>query len=169
MVTDMMKVARRLFAVGMLVALGAAPAAAQQSTSRTLGLDPYKPSDAKLLRDIGPTVATQMSMEELSKLDPYKPSEAALLRQLGGGVPACCLGYFWPIAPIAAGPVYVPPTANLPLASIAQAPEIDPDIIFVCKGSECTKEDRASHRFSPLPLPASTPALSSETARPAQQ
>jgi hypothetical protein len=149
-------------ACGVIAIAASVSLSAQQSSSRTLGLDPYKPSDAKLLRDIGPTVATQMSMEELSKLDPYKPSEAALLRQLGGGVPACCFGAFWPIAPIAAGQIYTPPSTTLPLSSIAQAPAIDPQIIFVCKGSECTKEDRATHRFSPLPLPAAREPIAAQ-------
>ena len=57
------------------------------------GLDPYKPSDAALLRDYGVTLVSQTPLAELRKLDPYKPSHAALLRQLGGGIPLW--GWAW--------------------------------------------------------------------------
>jgi hypothetical protein len=61
------------------------------------GLDPYKPSDAALLRDYGVTLVSQTPLAELRKLDPYKPSHAALLRQLGGGIPLW--GWAWYASP----------------------------------------------------------------------
>jgi hypothetical protein len=51
------------------------------------GLDPYKPSDAELLRKYGGLLATQTPILELRRLDPYKPSHAALLRAVGGAIP----------------------------------------------------------------------------------
>jgi hypothetical protein len=61
------------------------------------GLDPYKPSDAELLRKYGSVLATQTPLLELRKLDPYKPSHAALLRALGGAMPLWAIWY--PLAP----------------------------------------------------------------------
>ena len=57
------------------------------------GLDPYKPSDAELLRKYGSVLATQTPLLELRKLDPYKPSHAALLRALGGAMPLWTIWY----------------------------------------------------------------------------
>lgn len=67
----------------------AAPAAAQTAVTsdHPYGLDPYKPSDAALLRNYGAALVTQTPLAELATLDPYKPSHAALLRQLGGAIP----------------------------------------------------------------------------------
>ena len=56
-------------------------------TTHPYGFDPYKPSDAALLRDFGATLVAHTPLQELRRLDPYKPSEAALLRQLGGAFP----------------------------------------------------------------------------------
>ena len=72
----------RVTAILMTVALlAAAPAAAQTSIpeEHPYGLDPYKPSDAAILRTWGSTLVAQTPLLELRHLDPYKPSHAALL------------------------------------------------------------------------------------------
>ena len=70
---------------GMCVML-ATGAAAQGvvNADHPYGFDPYKPSDAAVLREYGATLALQ---SPTFPLDPYKPSHAALIRQLGPDVP----------------------------------------------------------------------------------
>jgi hypothetical protein len=72
---------------------------APASTTHPYGFDPYKPSDATLLRDYGATLVAHTPLQELRRLDPYKPSEAALLRQLGGAFPLWGLEWYWAPAP----------------------------------------------------------------------
>jgi hypothetical protein len=87
----------RLTAIAIFVTLLAVvPASGQSPASAQLpyGLDPYKPSDAALLRQYGDTLLAQTPLLELRKLDPYIPSHAALLRQLGGGLPLWGLGWY---------------------------------------------------------------------------
>jgi hypothetical protein len=76
--------------IAVVPASGQAPASAQHP----YGLDPYKPSDAALLRDYGVTLVAQTPLSELRKLDPYKPSHAALLRGLGGAFPVWGLAWY---------------------------------------------------------------------------
>jgi hypothetical protein len=117
-----------------------APASAQTpsceqapaSTAHPYGFDPYKPSDAALLRDYGATLVAHTPLQELRRLDPYKPSEAALLRELGGALPLWGLEWYW--APVPApltlfaepergmlrAPVALPPTMQTPAGT---APE----------------------------------------------
>jgi hypothetical protein len=101
----------RLILTVIIVILGVAvPASAQapaceqppDRTTHPYGLDPYKPSDAALLRDAGATLVAQTPLQELRRLDPYKPSEAALLRELGGAFPLWGLEWYWgpPPAPL---------------------------------------------------------------------
>lgn len=71
-----------------------------QGSDHPLGLDPYKPSHAAILRSHGAVLASQASPEELAALDPYKPSHAALLR-MGGALPACAFGWIAPYGPCA--------------------------------------------------------------------
>lgn len=80
---------RLTMAVITVTLLAVAPASAQAPTSEQhpYGLDPYKPSDAALLRNYGAALVAQTPLLELRQLDPYKPSHAALLRQLGGAIP----------------------------------------------------------------------------------
>ena len=80
-----------------LVAVVPASGQSPEPVQHPYGLDPYKPSDAALLRDYGATLVTQTPLLELRKLDPYKPSEAALLRQLGGGIPVWSLAWYPPV------------------------------------------------------------------------
>lgn len=104
----------RLSTLALLVTLAAAMPAAGQTSSdaNPYGLDPYKPSDAALLRAFGTTLVSQTALPELATLDPYKPSHAALLRQIGGGLPLWGLAWFPLQAP---GPV-------MPLLQLTPAP-----------------------------------------------
>jgi hypothetical protein len=72
---------------------------APASTSQPYGFDPYKPTDATLLRDYGATLVAHTPLQELRRLDPYKPSHAALLRELGGAFPLWGLEWYWAPVP----------------------------------------------------------------------
>lgn len=82
----------------ILVSATIASAQTRESDEHPYGLDPYKPSDAALLRDYGDTLVAQTPLAELRKLDPYKPSHAALLRDLGGAIPLW--GVVWYPGPV---------------------------------------------------------------------
>lgn len=82
---------RAIALVGLFTLLNTLPAAAQSQPSRPYGLDPYKPSDAAILRNYGSVLVAETPLLELSGLDPYNPTQATLLRQLGNGVPQCCV------------------------------------------------------------------------------
>lgn len=78
--------------------LAAVPVRAQDGADHhPYQLDPYKPSDAALLRSYGTTLVSQTPLSELRHLDPYKPSHAALLR-LGGALPLWFVWSEWPLA-----------------------------------------------------------------------
>jgi hypothetical protein len=110
----------RATAVALAVTLlGVVPAAGQncESSEHPYGLDPYKPSDAALLRNYGVTLVAQTPLLELRKLDPYKPSHAALLRDLGGAMPSWGITWFPGPVPasltpfaISASPMQSPPS-----------------------------------------------------------
>ena len=77
----------RVRAVAMTFALfTAAPVFAQTAVPELhpFGLDPYKPSDAALLRNYGSTLLAQTPLLELRQLDPYKPSHANGARRRSG-------------------------------------------------------------------------------------
>lgn len=125
----------RALAVGALAFTTATVAFAQDTTRNTIGLDPYKPSDAKILREQGPAVVTQMTIEEIKKLDPYNPTDAALLRQMGGAIPVCCLDLLG--TSVQLGGVYLP---RLPLASVTPTMKPAPVVagqVWVCRGAAC--------------------------------
>lgn len=130
----------RLTAVVFTLTLVAAVPASGQTApdAHPYGLDPYKPSDAALLRSYGVTLLSQTPLPELSRLDPYKPSHAALLRQLGGALPLWGLAWY-PLQ--AAGPV-------LPL-QLRGSPET-PVTVLVAR-----REDR--ERASAYDMPAAGP------------
>ncbi len=115
----------RFIASCIVTLLAVSPAAAQGPTSTTqpYGLDPYTPSQAMWLRTYGPALVSQTPIAELATLDPYKPSDATLIRQLGGGIPACCLGWYWggfPVARAMASPLRpTPPATAAPSAGDA--------------------------------------------------
>ena len=81
---------------------------APASSTHPYGFDPYKPSDAALLRDFGATLVAHTPLQELRRLDPYKPSEAALLRELGGALPLWGLEWYWAPAPAPLSPFAEP-------------------------------------------------------------
>jgi hypothetical protein len=87
-----------LVILAMLVCVSVASAQPTASDEHPYGLDPYKPSDAALLRDYGDTLVAQTPLTELRKLDPYKPSHAALLRDIGGAMPLW--GIVWYPGPV---------------------------------------------------------------------
>ncbi len=148
--------ARRVAAFALAAMVVSQPLFAQEP-GRPFGLDPYKPSDAKILRDLGPTLVTQMPLSELSKLDPYNPTDAALLRQAGAGIPVWAIAPFWAINPVGVtGTVRRP--AALPHRP-APAGATNPHVVWVCKGTACAGSDVRTHEFSKPPLdPASLPA-----------
>lgn len=73
-------------AVAAMCVMLATGAAAQSvvDADHPYGFDPYKPSDAAVLREYGATLALQ---SPTFPLDRYRPSHAALIRQLGPDVP----------------------------------------------------------------------------------
>lgn len=92
---------RLLLPVALFVVSTATASAQTSAPVHPFGLDPYKPSDAALLREFGLALVTQTPVHELAKLDPYKPSHAALLR-LGGALPVWAIG--WPTAMVVFDP-----------------------------------------------------------------
>ena len=95
-----------------LCAFAIASAQTPISNEHPYGLDPYKPSDAELLRRYGSVLATQTPLLELRRLDPYKPSHAALLRSLGGALPLWAISYPTAITP-GSMPRFLPTAATL--------------------------------------------------------
>jgi hypothetical protein len=94
----------------LAVILSVSPAVAQHPYE----LDPYKPTDAAMLRNYGSVLVGLTPLLELRKLDPYVPSEAALLRQLGGALPLW-VGWYPPV------PVPAPAAPLTPFAPTATA------------------------------------------------
>jgi hypothetical protein len=108
--------------------LAAAPAAAQTllvPEAHPYGLDPYKPSDAAVLRSYGSALLAQTPLLQLRELDPYKPSHAELLRQLGGAMPLWSHLSWYPMAPPLA------PLMEVPAASVAAAGKPQPPSVVV--------------------------------------
>jgi hypothetical protein len=134
-----------------LLLLAAVPAAAQTVVPELhpYGLDPYKPSDAAILRSYGGTLVAQTPLLELRQLDPYKPSHAELLRQIGNGIPQWSHFSWYPNAPVPA-PLMLPSTP--PAMGAAAQPGAKPGnavIILVPPGGQSV-----SPRISPpLPIP----------------
>ena len=131
--------------------LAATPAAAQTQVPELhpYGLDPYKPSDAAILRSYGGTLVAQTPLLELRQLDPYKPSHAELLRQIGNGIPQWSHFSWYPNAPVPA-PLMQPstPPAMGAAAQIGAKPG-NAVIILVPPGGQS-----AAPRISPpLPVP----------------
>lgn len=88
---------RALVVVASAVLLSAGTLSAQeQGGGHPYQLDPYKPSEAALLRSYAATLVSQTPLSELKQLDPYKPSHAALLR-LGGALPVWFVWSEWPV------------------------------------------------------------------------
>ena len=85
------------FVMSFAVLAAGSVSAQQQGDAHPYQLDPYKPSEAALLRSYGATLVSQTPLSELKQLDPYKPSHAALLR-LGGALPLWFVWSEWPLA-----------------------------------------------------------------------
>jgi hypothetical protein len=126
----------RLTAIAIVMTLLVVVPASGQSpppVQHPYGLDPYKPSDAALLRDYGATLVTQTPLLELHKLDPYKPSDAALLRQLGGGIPLWSLLWYPPVpaslTPFQTSGILSPPPVTGPVLLVGQLPTDAADAI----------------------------------------
>ena len=94
---------------------------APASTTHPYGFDPYKPSDATLLRDYGATLVAHTPLQELRRLDPYKPSDAALLRELGGAFPLWGLEWYWGPVPAPLTP-FAEPERRMRRARVASPP-----------------------------------------------
>ena len=77
-----------------LLTVVSAAAQAPATDRHPYGLDPYKPSDAALLRDYGGTLVAQTPLLDLRNLDPYKPSQAALRREIGGALPLWGIAWY---------------------------------------------------------------------------
>jgi hypothetical protein len=92
---------RLLLPVAVFIVATTTASAQTSAPVNPFGLDPYKPSDAALLREFGLSLKTQTPVHELAKLDPYKPSHAAVLR-LGGALPVWAIG--WPTAMVVFDP-----------------------------------------------------------------
>jgi hypothetical protein len=131
--------------------LTATPAVAQTQVPELhpYGLNPYKPSDAAILRSYGGTLVAQTPLLELRQLDPYRPSHAELLRQLGNGIPQWSHFNWYPNAPVPA-PLMLPSTP--PAMSAATLPGATPGNVVVILVPP--NGQSVSPRISPpLPIP----------------
>jgi hypothetical protein len=136
----------------VITLLAATPATAQTQLPELhpYGLDPYKPSDAAILRTYGSTLLAQTPLLELRQLDPYKPSHAALLRQLGNGVPQWSHFNWYPNAPVPA-PLMLPATP--PAMSAASQPGATPGVVILVPPNGSSMLPRISPDRPALPIP----------------
>jgi hypothetical protein len=148
----------RVRALVMMFALfSGAPAFAQTAVPELhpYGLDPYKPSDAALLRTYGGTLLAQTPLLELRQLDPYKPSHANLLRQLGNGIPQWSHFSWYPGAPVPA-PLMKPATPPAMTASGSPAGATPGNVVVVLvppNGQLGTPRLSPERPLPPLPVP----------------
>ena len=106
------------------------------------GLDPFRPTDAALLRQYGSVLVAQTPLLELARLDPFTPSHAALLRDLGGAIPLW--GLWYPPVP-SYGPLG--PFGGVP----GMAGPINNNVVVLADGQARAGVSGVSS--SPLPLP----------------
>ena len=134
----------------------AAPAFAQTAVPELhpFGLDPYKPSDAALLRHYGGTLLAQTPLLELRQLDPYKPSDATLLRQLGNGIPQWS-HFSWYPGTAAPAPLMMPSTPPPMRAASPAGPAAgNVVVVLVPPNGQLTVPRLSPERpFQPLPVP----------------
>ena len=147
----------RLRAVAMTFALFAATPAFAQTVVPELhpfGLDPYKPSDAALLRNYGGTLLAQTPLLELRQLDPYKPSHATLLRQIGNGIPQWSHFNWYPGTP-APAPLMMPSTPPAMTAAAPAGPTAGNVVVVLVPPNGQFVSPRLSPErpFQPLPVP----------------
>ena len=93
--------------IAVMLTAGTVAGQGRAQELRPYGLDPYKPSDAALLRNYGAALVAQTPLLQLMELDPYKPSHADLLRQVGGAMPLWSHFSWYPNTP-APAPLMVP-------------------------------------------------------------
>ena len=153
----------RLTAAALFVLFTIATPAAAQGLApepRPYGLDPYKPSDAALLRNYGAALVAQTPLLQLSELDPYKPSHAALLRQIGGAMPLWSHFSWYPTAP-APAPLMTVPSSS---ASLATQPGSG-GLVIVVPGAPQRPGAGAPARPLPVPppLPPQAPRIPPDT------
>ncbi len=137
------------------VLLAAAPAAAQTVVPELhpYGLDPYRPTDAALLRTYGGTLLAQTPLLELRQLDPYKPSHADLLRQLGNGIPQWSHFNWYPSAPVPA-PLMLPATPPpMSAADLANPSGKNVVVILVPQNGLSVPRVTPERPREPLPVP----------------
>jgi hypothetical protein len=110
------------------VTLSAQGSPCPQAPSGLPQFDRYKPSHLSIIRNYGGTMLAHAPVETLLKLDPYVPTEAALLRQLGGSIPVWLLPPFaWhppmvhasPCVPVRGAPADVLTTFSDVVAELA--------------------------------------------------
>ena len=148
----------RLRAVAMTFALFTATPAFAQTVVPELhpfGLDPYKPSDAALLRTYGGTLLAQTPLLELRQLDPYKPSHATLLRQIGNGIPQWSHFNWYPGTP-APAPLMMPSTPPAMTAAGSPAGPTAGNVVVVLipqNGQFVAPRLSPERPFQPLPVP----------------
>ena len=137
--------------------LAATPAAAQTVVPELhpYGLDPYKPSDAAILRNYGGTLLAQTPLLELRQLDPYKPSHAELLRQVGNGIPQWSHFSWYPNAPVPA-PLMLPSTPPA-MSATAQGGAAPGNIVPPNSGQVVTPRISPERPRVPLPVPPPQP------------
>jgi hypothetical protein len=136
--------------------LAATPATAQTVVPELhpYGLDPYKPSDAAILRNYGGTLLAQTPLLELRQLDPYKPSHAELLRQVGNGIPQWSHLSWYPNAPVPA-PLMLPSTPPA-MSAAAQAGATQGNVLVILvppNGQTVTPRISPERPRVPLPVP----------------
>jgi hypothetical protein len=133
----------RLTLIAAIVILFASPSAFAQQ--HPYDLDPYKPSDAALLRNYGSVLVGLTPLLELRRLDPYVPSQAALLRQLGGALPLW-VGWYPPV------PVPAPAAPLTPFAGTTTPQRPASNITVIIVSPRDRQPPRQLHRI-PLPQP----------------
>ena len=134
----------------LVVLLCVSPAVAQHPYE----LDPYKPTDAAMLRNYGSVLVGLTPLLELRKLDPYVPSEAALLRQLGGALPVW-VGWYPPV------PVPAPAAPLTPFAPTASAQPQRPvsNVVVIIVPPRNVQPPSETFRDRVVPIPGTPPRV----------
>ena len=109
-----------LATLGILLFSTNAFAQALPCAAHTLSYDPYKPSDAAIVRNYGGAVVSHAPISTLLKLDPYVPSQAELLRQVGNGIPVWGVYPWHPYAPLPSASNSVADCAPQPTAHMSE-------------------------------------------------
>jgi hypothetical protein len=92
-------------ALGLLLFTTTASAQAPPCMPPAYAYDAYKPSHLAIVREYGGAVLAHAPLSTLLNLDPYVPSQAELLRQLGRGIPLWPAYPWYSYAPLPIGNV----------------------------------------------------------------